>query len=513
MNLRATKSKFRVAKVDMQKKGWGSFTDENVLLMHSSDTMKDYDDLTYLARKATTAFNRSLSKMKTPFNDYLKGKGAVHETENNFVRWRTYGDPDDRHVFLEDVTGTDYPGLGNTPFQVKISFDGYLPGAIIAPLLDKSIKFRVKEHATQMGGGYVYVVELVSDDPKSYVPKALIAEGTFVQTFGSAYGEASKDLSNLEFGKDLAYTEFEVPLITGRWKYEVTDRAHMRWGNLQIGEVSTSANGIEKWIKGRSKLSGWLEAQAFAQINWQKELWDTYGNASEQLIDRSSAKELTTSPGMYEFLEQGNVFTYSITNGSIDNFVNRIESVWFDRVEKSNQSIVFFTGKGGIKLFHDWVVEKYGQEAVMGTYDFVLGSSKSFHNDPSVKGYSFNSYQFTQYNIQPWGIISIAYWPMLDNTKINLVKAPNGVYPASSYEFFAFNVQLGEPNVRMLNRKNSEHAGYVVGHWTPLGPAGPNNPMKPSHTGLFYEWGYGKSWGLQIEDVHATMWFKPNLVY
>lgn len=515
MNLRPTKSKFRVSKVDISQKGFGSFVDENALLLNSAQSIKDYDDLTYLGRQAIakSPFAKSLSTYRTPFNDYLKGKKAVHYTDNNFVRWRSYGEPDMRHIFMEIVTDQTYLGLGGLPFDIKTSFDGLLPGTIIAPLLNKRKQMRVLYNGSKMGGGTIYTVELIADDEDAYILASDIAEGTFFIDMGSAYGEGSKDLANLQFGKDVAYSEYEVPMITGRWQYKVTNLAHERFGNLKIGQVEDGEGGIQQWIKDKTKITGWLEMEAFAQINWMQELWDTYGSASETLIDRSSTKELTTSPGMFEFLEQGNVFRYSVASDTLEAFTNKLEIVWFDRVAKEEQSVVFFTGKGGLLWIDEKIREKYGDEAVLGTFDFVLGESESFHNNPKVKGYSYKIYQFTQYNLPGWGIVNFAHWDMLDNTKINVVKAPNGIYPATSYEFFAFNIKLGDLNVRKLIRNNSESAAYICGHWSPMGGIKPGSPFVATHTGLYYQWGMTKGWGLQISDIECTMWIKPNWVY
>lgn len=507
---RSEKSKFRVSKVDAGTKGFGSFVDENTLLLNSPESIKDYDDLTYLGRQAVmkSAFSKSLSELKTPFNDYLKGKKAVHYTDNNFVRWRSYGDPDMRHRFLEKVSPQTYMGLGKVPFEIKVTFDGHLPGSLIMPLVDKSIKMRTLDYGRKVGGGTIYTVELITDNESLYLEDTAIRQGLFYLSVGGAYGEASKDMSNLEFGRDVAYSEYEVPLITGAWEYKVTNLAHERYKTLMIGETKM-VNGKEHFLKGGTKIAGFLEMEGYAQIEWMTELWDFYGSASTTLVDRSSYKELTTSPGATEFLDQGNVFRYNPAYDGIDFLANKVDTLWYDKVDPSEQSVGFFGGKGFIKWFHESVLAKYGQEAVLGTYDFVLGNSTSFHNDPQVKGYSYTSYQFTQYDIQPWGIVTVAHFPILDNTKINVVKAPNGIYTATSYEGIAFNIKFGDTNVRKLIRNNSEHSGYVCGHWTPLGAAGAGNPMKPSHQGRFYSWGYGRSWGLQIENVESSMWVKP----
>lgn len=514
MNFRQEqKSGFVIAKVDANYKGFSSFIDENSLLLNSPESIKDYDDLTYLGRKEVmkSPFAKSLSDLKTPFNDYLKGKNAVVETDNDFVVWRSYGDPELGHMFLEKVSSHTYLGLAKTDFEFKVTFDGHLPGSTIMPLYEKSIKIKVKSYGRASGGGFIYTGELITDDESVYLPDDYIKEGSFYITLPPSYGEGSKDLAELEFGKSVAYTEYKVPLQSGGWTYKVTDKAHNRYGTIIMGNAKSTDKGELEFFKNPApKISGWLEMQGFAQIEWQKELQDFYGSSSTTLIDKSSNYSAPTSPGALEFLEKGNIFKYSPKYDGIDFITNKMKGIWYDKVSPSDQSVVFFGGKGFIEWFDEAVRYKYGNEAVLGTYEFVVAPAKSFHNDANVKGYAYSTYQFTQYNMQPWGKILVGEFPINDNTKVNIKKAPNGIYTSTSYEAMAFNIINSDTNIRKLIKRDSTFAGYVNGQWTPLGATGANNPLKPTSHERAYSWGYGQSWGLQIENVENTIWLKPT---
>lgn len=512
MNIRTeNKLQFRVKKVDADLKTMGSFVDENMLLLGSPESIKDYDDLTYLGRKEVqkSPFSRTLSQLKTPFNDFLKGNNSVVYTDNEFVRWRSYGDPEFGHMFLEKVSNQPYMGAGKSEFEFKTTFDGHLPGVIIMPFEEKSIKIRVLSYGRHSGNGFIYTGILVTDDENLYLPDQYIEEGKYYLTVASAYGEASKDFAEIELGKGMAYVEYEVPMISGAWGFKITDKAHRRAKTLMLGEVQ-QAEGGWKWQKGKTKLAGFLEMEAYSQVEWMKELWDFYGSASTSLVDRSSGYKISTSPGALEFLAKGNVYRYHPKVDGIDLLTNKLKAIWYDRVDKSDQSVVFFGGDGFLEWFDGAIREKYGAEAVMGTYDFVLAPSKSFHNDKGTKGYAFTSYQFTQYNMPNWGVITVAPFAIFDNTRINPKKAPNGIYTNTSYDAVAFNVMGMTTNIRKLILNDSEFAGYNCGYWTPLGGVGANNSMKPAGLGTerAYMWAYGQSWGLQIENIEDTVWIK-----
>lgn len=513
MNYRSeNKSQFRVAKVDADLKSLGSFVDENALLLGSPESMKDWDDLTYLGRTEVqkSPFSKTLSQLKTPFNDFLKGTKATVTTDNEFVRWRSYGDPEFGHMFLEKVSAQTYLGFGKVEFEFKTTFDGHLPGTIIMPLEEKTIKIRIKSYGRHSGNGYIYSGELVTDDVNLYIPDTYVAEGKYYLAAASAYGEASKDLAEIEIGKGMAYVEYEVPMISGAWGFKITDKAHRRAQTLMMGQATQKDANTWNFIKSKTKLAGFLEMEAYTQIEWMQELWDFYGSASTTLVDRSSGYKISTSPGALEFLSKGNVYRYHPKVDGIDFLTNKLKAVWYDRVDKSAQSIVFFGGDGFQEWFDGAIREKFGAEAVMGTYDFVLAPAKSFHNDKGTKGYAFTSYQFTQYNMPNWGVVTVAPFAIFDNTKVNVKKAPNGIYTNTSYDAVAFNVMGMNPNIRKLVLRDSEFSGYQCGYWTPLGAAGANNPMKPSGLGTerAYSWAYGKAWGLQIENIEDTVWLK-----
>lgn len=261
---------------------------------------------------------------------------------------------------------------------------------------------------------------------------------------------------------------------------------------------------------GGEKVSSFLEAAARVQIERETEYWLTYGTSGET-IDRSSGKVIYHGPGIFEFLEQGNVRRYSIDGGSIDMIAEQMAALWFDRVPIGERNVVLYTGQAGLQLFHEWVDRKFGQTAVVKTVDFVLSDEKPFEAGRNGKG--LQGYQFTKYFLPVFGQISVAHWPILDNTRINGAMAPGSIYPLSSYEFFAFNVGFGEPNIALLRRKGSRFQGYRVGYWTPMGPVGPGNPMQATMDGLYYKWKYGDEVGIALFDTSMTLWFKPNYAY
>ena len=105
---------------------------------------------------------------------------------------------------------------------------------------------------------------------------------------------------------------------------------------------------------------------------------------------------------------------------------------------------------------------------------------------------------------------------MLDNTRINGVTYPGSIYPVTSYEFIAFNIGFGEPNVKFLSRVDNKISTYVAGLWSPIGATGQDNPVfkHPNiEIGDAYKWIHRESFGMVLIEPSTTLWFKPNLSY
>jgi hypothetical protein len=264
-----------------------------------------------------------------------------------------------------------------------------------------------------------------------------------------------------------------------------------------------------------TKITNYIETRANAQIEQEKELFLTYGSATEHLLDNNTGKQITTGPGLFPFLEEGNVIPYSPEAQNIDFIVDQIEAMWFDRVPTQNRELLLLTGQAGLKLWSEWVNEKFGNTAAIYDYNFVLQSRTPFDARGGRKGFAFGAPQFVEYQLPTFGNIKIAHWPILDNTRINGVYYPGSFYPVSSYEFIAFNIGFGEPNMKFLSRTDNKISTYIPGLWSPYGATGQDNPVfkTPGYMEESYKWIHKETFGLLLMDPSSTLWFKPNISY
>lgn len=510
-------SKFQVnEEYTGQSKYWSTNTTYDDLLFAQGQHVKDYADLSHVAKGlAYSKFGITQSTSLSPLFEFAAGAG-MEDVDKNFVRWRIYGDPDRRSISFGNPNSQPYPGAGGLPFKFWSDVDWFQEHDVLAPVRNKRCQIRIdSESATPFDGGYTYDAVLLDENDAAYVPDEYFTAGEYWIKIGSVTSwEKAGTPGSIQFGEGFSYIEFEVPLTTMMWEFKVDGEAHRQFGNLAITRCDDDHRPIQG-LNGGTKITNYLEGKAKAQIDMEKELFMSWGSKTEHLLDKNTRKQITTSPGLFEYLEEGNVIPYSPEVQNVDFIVDQIESLWFDRVPVGARELLLYTGQAGLKLFSEWVAEKFNNTAAMYSYDFVLQKRTPFDPKGGRGGYSFAKPQFVEYHLPTFGVIKIAHWPILDNTRINGVLYPGSFYPVSSYEFIAFNIGFGEPNIKFLRRTDNKINTYIPGLWSPFGATGQDNPVfkTAAYQEESYKWINKESFGILLTDPSATLWFKPNISY
>lgn len=497
-----------------QDKYWSTNTTLDDLLFAHGQHVKDYADISHLAKGLLySKFGITESTALSPLFEYVTGEGGVEVVDKNWARWRIYGQPERRAMSFGDLNQQTAPGAGGMPVKLFLDVDWYKQHDVLAPVRNKRCQLVIQsEAAVPIDGGYQYDAVLLDDDDAAFVPGEYMTAGEYWIKMGALTSwEKAGTAGSLQFGDGFSYIEFEVPLTTMMWNFEIEGEAHRQYGNLSLTRCDNEGRPIPEG----TRITNYIEARANAQIEQEKELFLTYGTKTEHLIDKNTGKQITTGPGLFEFLEEGNVIPYSPEVQNIDFIVDQIEAMWFDRVPTQNRELLLFTGQAGLRLFSDWVAQKFGDTAATYSYDFVLQRRVPFDSKGGRRGFSFASPQFVEYHLPTFGVIKVAHWKILDNTRINGVYYPGSFYPVSSYEFIAFNIGFGEPNVKFLSRVDNKISTYIPGLWSPFGATGQDNPVfkSPAYMEEAYKWIHKETFGMVLLDPSCTMWFKPNVSY
>lgn len=497
-----------------QDKYWSSHTTYDDLLFAYGQHVKDYADISHLAKGLLySKFGITESTALSPLFEYVTGEGGVEVVDKNWARWRIYGQPERRALSFGDLNAQDCPGAGGMPVKLFLDVDWYTEHDVLAPIRNKQCSVVIQsETPVPVDGGYTYDAVLLEEDDGAFIPTEYLSQGEYwIKTGSLTSWEKAGTAGSLQFGDGFSYIEFEVPLTTMMWQFEIDGEAHRQFGNLAIARCDDEGRPMPEG----TRITNYIEARANAQIEQEKELFLTYGRKTEHLLDKNTGKQITTGPGIFQFLEEGNVIPYSPEVQNIDFIVDQIEAMWFDRVPTQSRELLLFTGQAGLRMFSDWVNEKFGNTAAIFDYNFVLNSRTPFDNRGGRKGFAFSPPQFVEYQLPTFGNIKVAHWPILDNTRITGTFYPGSFYPVTSYEFVAFNIGFGEPNVKFLTRTDNKISTYIPGLWSPFGATGQDNPVfkNPSYFEESYKWIHKETFGMVLMDPSCTLHFKPNISY
>lgn len=514
--MRPNVSKFNIYQESTKAdKYWANLADENILL-YTHAHARPFVDLTEAVMSYVSTSAPSLVDKKTPMMDYLKKSGRTREIDADVVRWRLKGTGEVQAIAVENLNpGVTTPGIMNSEFNIKLDVDWFVEGDILAP--DVAKECQVVIQGLPIGdsiNGHIYPVQIVDYDDNHYFPPELLEGNLRWIKLGSAYGEASRGYGSTIF-KGMSYIEFESSLTDWGKSVEVTNKAHQL--NLRLQAADVHGKPISDYP---DQIISEIEANFIAEGKWEKELLCYYGrSAGKSIIDTTSQHYRRIGPGLLEFLEDGNVIPYPTGGGSIDMFVDYLQSIWFDRVPPERRNITVLTGQGGLTQWNNWVTAKFAVDPIRKDFNTFVGDGKSYQ-PANYKGLKYPTAYFTEYNIFPFGSIRVEHSPLLDNTYLNgSVTHPETGLPLSSYEYIILDYGMGNgvnSNIELLKRKDSEVYTFDCGTWCPLGPingAAGRGGFKSSGPQRSYQLYATDTLGIRVKDVTLTAWFKPATQY
>ena len=506
-------SKFKVHEQETKHLNWANYTSENVLL-RTYNKVQNITDLTDPVLQYLSTNMPSLVSRKTPLQDWLGGNGRTRYIDTDDFKWRLKGTGDIKARQMENLfPGVVAPGIQNTEFAIKLDVEWFVDGDRLATDIRKDIMVIVKGLPVADGTGFIYTVQLIDRDGRSYFPPELLEPGLNWIKIDAAYGEASRGYGSTYFNPFSSWLEFAASLTDYGKSVEVSNKAH----ELNLRMFSCDDKGQET-KEYPDQIVSFIEAEFIMQAKWEKELGLFYGrSAGKQIIDPSSGQYRRMGPGLQEFLEDGHVIPYPMNGGGIDMFVEYLQTVWFDRVSPADRKVKIYTGQGGITLWNKWLTEKYAISPVMAKYDDFVGKGTSFgpNSGPSL---SLKNPYFNEYQIFPFGMVSVEHWPILDSTYLNggTVHPETGL-PVSSYDFIIMDVGTGNSlgsNVEMIKRKNQEVYTYICGTWSPVGAIDGRTGKSgfvATHPVRSYQLFHTDSYGVRVKDVSMCALFTMNI--
>lgn len=504
-----TGSKYQINEVPISRdQRFGSDITYDDLLVALGPKAQHFEDLTQFGASFYSNSSKTLSDMGTPFYEYVAANGGVQDINHNQARWRVYGTPMVETASVSTAyVSTDYPGAGNVTGTIVLDNEHYKPQDILFPVGHPGMSILLKSYPEPTSGGYRY--DWVTVEDNTFIPYQLFKSGQRWMRKGSITSWLnSMTYGSTDFNMQYTYLEFAVNLTTFGKEYSVDEETHLREGSIAVSRCDIDS---DLWM---SKLTNKLELEFEMTYRREKELLMMLGRSSDHHRDINSKQLITTAPGFFEFLEEANVITYNPKVNNLDHISDIMNNFWFDKVPMAQRNLVLMTGEAGLRLFHDWIKEKFDKDPVSVPLNFVLGENGI---DPVTgkREFTYGNYRFTKYNLDMFGSITVGHWQMLDDTRVFNTRMPGSIYPPSSYEFIAMNMGMGDPNIKILTRSSKKRKTVITGMWSPLGHVGPENPLykQPGDVNLgdAYKIQYRESFGLAVQDISQILRIVPQL--
>jgi len=410
---------------------------------------------------------------------------SARTTNSTHWEWELKGANTRPLVVVEDLTaGVTYPGKFKSVFNIKLDEPWYLAGDIITPgAANKKYQVRIQEVLGTRGGGTIYAVRGMSDDPKFFIPKKYLTVGVPWAKLFSQYEEGAEQSGSTQYSMPISLKNH---MSRFRKMYKVTGDAANDVLAVKIADSKGTMH--DSWIK-------YAEVEYWEQ--WYRELergfW--YSRSTDTVIG-ANGRPIYSGPGVQEQLEDSHVYNYShLTATLIEEY---LMDIFYGRVKPGKgRQIKAFTGEYGMLIFHRAVQDWMNKTGFVKVVDqFLIDKASSPYNENAYAA----GYQFVKYRMANGSTLELVHNPLYDDREINFEIDEVTGYPIESmrYTFLDFSEGKGGPNVEIVNKNKGFKLGYVHGLQSPYGPVN-NGAM--AHSGDYYEMHVQKQAGVHIEDV------------
>jgi hypothetical protein len=473
--------------------------------------LKPWTDITDRAVQRIASAYPSMSRRQTVLQNFLQGTSKTMSVNTPYVRWKLGGVNRVSFRLLENmVPNQTAPGINFSQFRIKLDTNLFKPGDTVAPELNREFVLSVESEGLADGDGFVYVVQVVTDDPNEFFPTEFLEPNLrYIKAGSSKFSEGSSGWGSALIETGMSWVEFEVQLNKTGKEFIVTDEA------LQTMIVAELQDKMGRTAPGASKITTLAELQFDAETRWEKEQDMVWGIQSSSIIDPTTGLHRRSGPGLYQFLNDGNVFWYNDENASLRMFTDWLETVWYDRIGPDNADVVFYTGKPGLEQFDRMVKAEFGDTAVVRDVNDYL-ERRGNVIPGGVAAYLKKNPQFNAYQLPTYGTVRVEHWPILDSTWLGGAKHPKTGKPMTAYQYICLDYGVGEAggsNIVMVNREGAKYYGYESGALSPQGPINQGSRAgryMPAHRGRFVTLFHGDEYGFLMQDVLRSAIFKLN---
>ena len=337
-------------------------------------------------------------------------------------------------------------GAGGAPFTVTFPDKWFVfPYTLVS---QSGVLARIMEQPREVGGGYEYVLKVVSPDAAG-VPGADVSGGAL---WGMLFANVGMDFSRGNASNWAAPGLVRSKIGTVRKSYHFSGNAkdYVAQFTLPMKEGSTT------------KL--WMDYEEYRHMLKFKEecemyYWygaKTYNDNGVNTMTDENGQPVISGPGLFEQII--NKDTYSVlTQSKIENVIG---DLFYGMTDATDKQVTLYTGIGGAREF-DRALRNYYSATGNGYLQtteskFITGSGRNL----GITGY------FTSYDHIDGHRVNVVKVPLFDHGPVAQasLKHPESGLPLESYRmvFVDQSTYDGENNLQMLNKKGREMMRWAV---------------------------------------------------
>ncbi|MGL6107255.1 MAG: hypothetical protein ACRC0V_07205 [Fusobacteriaceae bacterium] len=392
-------------------------------------------------------------------------------------------------ITLENVNAPSVtaPGKYKSKFKIKLDENWFMETDVLSPGTSSN-KYNciVVEAPRRDGNGYVYTVQLLTQNDSDFLPLNLLKPGQQWSKLYSASGEAATKGGSTQLGREM---KFRNKIAKSRKQYRVTDYAST--AVLAVPLTDRDGNQHPTWMN-------YAEVEFHKQWQEEREVMRWYGRQGDVYQDENGYR-YETGPGLHEQLEDSHIEYYTnLTTDLIDQY---LMDIFYGRVGPGNthRNLKAFTGEWGMINFHKAISSAITKKGLIQNIEVFTNKTNS---DLANKTYEYGI-QYTRYNLTNGGSLELIHNPLYDNKIYNNEIDPFSGKPVESMRLtiLDFSDTDGEKNVKLVKKKGGDFFNYICGNYGPMGPNDRSGKFGSAHAGDYYSMHIGGHEGVYVKDI------------
>ncbi len=399
------------------------------------------------------------------------------------------------------ITDNDQAGLNYGRFYLWFGEDAFSVTSVIVGHHPEKWSLRVMR-ALEVGGYYVYEVQLVTGDPNMFVDASELEPNT---RWSEDYGLVEQTMSirgNSVKHSSPFVLENEFSVI--RKQYEVPGNM-IRKGKNPPMVFKFSPDGKKIFTAWISK----LEWDFLTQFRRDKARLLMYGKSTKTPEGTYSMKGesnnvIKAGYGLIEQMNMGNTVYYN--DFSLDHLTDVAMSITVGKVPEDKRNLIISTGEYGAYQLHKALVNRGAEISwLRSDHNFKTDGDKMILDEGQILEYRFiNGIKF-----------KLTIDPMKDDPVRNKITHPNGGLASSYiYDMFDFGTTEGKPNIqRVAVQGDEEIYRYIGGLRDPYIPY--NNTSTPVPATSMVDGFTVMKWyqgGIQLNNPLKTVRLIPTIL-